>query len=136
MDHRRLSADRARALLRKLRDLNLFSGPVAITNDLHVVLAGCLSLDGPAENGVRYRVRHSDGTEAWLEIVLQQGALQLSASALESVSGPLSMSVELSCDRQGRALARELSARVRPESIDRRELEHFLRRIVRTLFRR
>src|SRR5215208_6047741 len=52
-----LSADKARALLRKLRDLNLSTGPVAITRDMAVFLGGCLSLDFPAETGGRYRAR-------------------------------------------------------------------------------
>jgi hypothetical protein len=43
--------------------------------------------------------------------------------------------VALRQDREGRAFARELGARVSPETCDRRELEHFLRRVVRTLFR-
>jgi hypothetical protein len=43
------------------------------------------------------------------------------------------LSVPVSCDRFGRACARAIGARVAPESTNERELEHFLRRVVRAL---
>ena len=66
--HRTLSQDKARTLLRKLRDRNLSAGPIAVGPRARVVLAGCLSTDAPAEGGVRYLVRLDDGSEGHLEI--------------------------------------------------------------------
>jgi hypothetical protein len=130
-----LSADKARALLRKLRDLNLSTGPVAITRDLAVFLGGCLSLDFPAETGVRYRVRTSDGREGWLELGWGTKGLEIATVGPQPFAPRGSLRVPLREDRRGRAYARELGARVFPDSCDRRELEHFLRRVVRTVFR-
>jgi hypothetical protein len=130
-----LSADKARALLRKLRDLNLSTGPVAITRDLAVFVGGCLSLDFPAESGVRYRVRTTDGREGSLEISWGQRGLEIATAGPQPFAPRGSLRIALREDRRGRAYARELGARVFPESCDRRELEHFLRRIVRTVFR-
>lgn len=130
-----LSSDKARTLLRKLRDLNLFAGPVAVTRDLEVMIAGCLSLDGPAESGVRYRLRTRDGAEGQMEISWDDSSLELSAIGPQQRMQKKCLRVRLSCDRNGRAFARELGARVSPDSCDERELEHFLRRVVRTLFK-
>lgn len=130
-----LSADKARALLRKLRDLNLSTGPVAITRNLAVFLGGCLSLDFPAETGVRYRVRTTDGREGQLELVWGQKGLELSAIGPVPFAPRANLRIPLKQDRQGRAFARELGARVLPETCDERELEHFLRRVVRTVFK-
>ena len=130
-----LSADKARALLRKLRDLNLSAGPVAVSRDLAVFLGGCLSLDFPAETGVRYRVRTTDGREGQLEMVWGQKGLELTAVGPIPFAPRGNPRVALKQDREGRAFARELGARVLPETTDTRELEHFLRRIVRTVFK-
>jgi len=123
-----LTAAKARALLRKLRDLNLTSGPVAVGRRACVQLAGCLSLDAPIEKGVRYRVLQSDGTLCLLELAWNGSALNLAA-------GEQRLEVPVTCDRRGRACAPKLGARVDPESCDTRELEHFLRRVVKTMFR-
>ena len=131
----KLSADKARTLLRRLRDLNLSSGPVAVTHRREVSLAGCLSLDAPAEKGVHYRVHSSDGSESLLEILWGPAGLELSAHDAHSTTALRRLHVAVTCDRKGRACASALGARVQPESNDRRELEHFLRRVVRTLFR-
>lgn len=129
-----LPSDKARLLLGRLRDLNLNAGPVAVTRRLGVVFAGCSSLDGPAESGVRYRLRRSDGIEGILEIGWRDALLRLSLdSALAKDRRELAVTV--TCDRLGRACARKIGARVAPESTNRRELEHFLRRVVRTLCR-
>lgn len=127
-----LPSDKARTLLRRLRDLNLTAGPVAITRDLGVVIAGCLSLDGPAEAGVRYRVRLTDGREGRLEIGFRDEHLVLSMVAATPAS-TRGMEAEVTCDRRGRACVRGIGARVAPESTDPRELEHFLRRVVRAV---
>lgn len=129
-----LSSDKARLLLRRLRDLNLNAGPVAVTARSGVIFAGCSSLDGPAEGGVRYRLRRSDGSEGMLEIGWRDAALLVSLEGGHP-GERRELSVPLTCDRRGRACARKIGARVTPESTDRRELEHFLRRIVRSLCR-
>jgi hypothetical protein len=127
-----LPSDKARTLLRRLRDLNLSTGPVAVTRELGVVIAGCLSLDGPAESGVRYLVRLSDGREGRLEIGFR-GARMTLALVGSTPASSRSLEVDVTCDRRGRACARGIGARVAPESTDTRELEHFLRRVVRAV---
>lgn len=129
-----LPSDKARLLLRRLRDLNLNAGPVAVTRGLGVVFAGCSSLDGPAESGVRYRLRRTDGTEDVLEIGWRDALLCLSLEGAPS-GGTRELAVAVTCDRKGRACARRIGARVAPESTNHRELEHFLRRVVRTICR-
>lgn len=130
-----LTAEKARSLLRKLRDLNLSSGPVAVNKSGWVKLAGCLSLDAPVEKGVRYRVAKSDGIVSLLEIAWTGSTLEVVASQLDVAHPVTKLDVGVTCDRKGRACAKALGARVHPESCDRRELEHFLRRVVKTLFR-
>lgn len=127
-----LPSDKARTLLRRLRDLNLTASPVAITRDAWVVIAGCLSLDGPAESGVRYLLRHRDGSERLLEIGWHDTTLTLSLEGARP-NERRDMRVQVTCDRRGRACARAIGARVTPESTNPRELEHFLRRVVRAL---
>lgn len=131
-----IPADKARALLRKLRDLNLSAGPIAITRRVHVAIAGCLSLDGPAEAGVRYRLRAPDGSEGTLEIAGCPSGLAFSVIGPSALPRVRSLRVEVTCDHLGRACARTLGARVSPETCDARELEHFLRRVVRALMSR
>ena len=136
-----LTGEKARALLRKLRDLNLTSGPVAVGRQTSVELAGCLSLDAPVEKGVRYRVLRDDGSVALLEITWLHDALSVAAGDLtphttsERLAPAERLHVAVTCDRKGRACAKSLGARVDPESCDRRALEHFLRRVVKTMFR-
>lgn len=129
--HRHLSEEKTRALLRKLRDLNLSAGPIALTARSRVVLAGCASADAPAESGVRYRMRFEDGLDGILEIRAGGSGLEV---ALLGARADLRISLPVTCDRQGRACVRQVGARVAPETSDARELEHFLRRIVRALF--
>lgn len=136
-----LTSEHARALLRKLRDLNLTSGPVAVGRRACVELAGCLSLDAPVEKGVRYRVLRDDGSAGLLEIAWQGDALSVAAGELAPHTPPDQLAplrrlhVAVTCDRKGRACAKALGARVAPDSSDRRALEHFLRRVVKTMFR-
>jgi len=136
-----LPGEKARALLRKLRDLNLTSGPVAVGRRACVEIAGCLSLDAPVEKGVRYRVQLNDGTSGLLEIAWSGNSLNVAAGELAAVvpadrQPPMRrIEVPVTCDRKGRACAPALGARVDPESCDTRELEHFLRRVVKTMFR-
>ncbi len=129
-----LAADRARTLLRRLRDLNLVAGPVALSREAFVTIAGCLSLDGPAEAGVRYLLRFVDGSERTLEIGWNGAGLVMSVLG----PGPADMRtlrVPVGCDEDGRACIPAIGARVRPDTTDRRELEHFLRRVVRAVAR-
>ena len=129
--HRYLSEEKTRALLRKLRDLNLSAGPIALTSRARVELAGCASTDAPAESGVRYRMRLEDGRDGLLEIRAQPAGLEV---RLSGADGERRLALLVTCDRQGRACARAVGARVAPETTDARELEHFLRRIVRAVF--
>jgi hypothetical protein len=132
LSHRDSAALQARLLLRKLRDLNLDHGPIAITRQRRATLAGCSSLDAPAESGVRYRVRFSDGSHGLLELAGATDGLHIRLEGAVPDS-PRSLGVRLSRDRQGRICAPALAARVTLRDGDRRELEHFLRRVVRTL---
>jgi len=123
----RLSAPQARELLRRLRDRNLADCPVAIGDGASVTLDGCISLDAPVEQGVRYRVRHADGSLTTLRVTCNETHLELA-------SGERSLSAEIVLDGAGRACAPELGARVSPESTEPRTIEHFLRRLVRAFF--
>lgn len=127
-----LPSDKGRTLLRRLRDLNLSGCPVAVTRERGVVIAGCLSLDGPAEAGVRYLVRLADGAERRLEIGFDGARMNLALVGPTPASSR-ALSIDVTCDQRGRACARRIGARVLPESTDSRELEHFLRRVVRAL---
>ncbi len=129
--HRYLSEEKTRALLRKLRDLNLSAGPIALTSRARVALAGCASTDVPAESGVCYRMRFEDGRDGTLEIRASEGGIDV---RLSEASAERRLALPFTCDRQGRACARSIGARVTPETCDPRELEHFLRRIVRAVF--
>ena len=143
-----ISSDKARTLLRRLRDLNLSTGPIAVRRGLTVRLAGCSSLDAPAESGVCYRVCTNDASDGVMELGWTADGLELAltrstlwakrnqaASATFSIASPAvaRMRVEVTCDHQGRACVKALGARVSPSSTDERQLEHFLRRALRTL---
>jgi hypothetical protein len=151
LSHQHFSADKARTLLRRLRDLNLSTGPIAVREDLTACLGGCSSLDAPAESGVRYRVRTSEAGENLGEVLME---LTWTAAGLElTLTGPgmsatagriappgtgagstiAKLCVPVTCDRKGRACVPEIGARISPDSTDERLLEHFLRRAVRAL---
>lgn len=123
--------DRARSLLRKLRDLNLSAEPVAITRTRRVTIGGCLSLDAPAEGGVRYRLEFEDGHEDVLELAWHPTGLDLSVSGAPQRA----RRIHLACEPDGRMCSMELVARVSPESTDPRVLARFLKRVVRTVLR-
>ena len=129
--HRYLSEEKTRALLRKLRDLNLSAGPIALSSRARVALAGCASTDAPAESGVRYRMRLEDGRDGLLEIRARPDGLEVRLSGTQEERR---LALPVTCDRQGRACARSVGARVAPETCDARALEHFLRRLVRAVF--
>ena len=133
LDQPALTPEMARSLLRRLRDLHLSTGPIAIRAGRTVAFDGCLSLDAPVEHGVRYRLSSSDGPPAVLELGLASAGLVVTLSDDADGAVGRRLAIPLSCDGKGRACARLLAARVAPESRDRRELEHFLRRVVRTV---
>ena len=133
LSHQYFSADKARTLLRRLRDLNSRAGPIAVRAGLTVFLAGCSSLDAPAESGVRYRLRADDGSEGAIELAWTDRGLALALSGAIAGAATTSLCVPITCDRKGRACVQALGARVAPESTSERELERFLRRAVRTL---
>ncbi len=122
-------------LLRRLRNSNLSAGPLAISGDFAVFPAGCSSLDFPAESGLRYRVRGTDGREGLLDLMLRAAGLELTAIGLQPLTAGGSVRVALRKDRQGGAFARELGVRPSQDTSDCRELERFLRRVVRAVFR-
>lgn len=124
------SGERIRTLLRRLRDLNLVSGPLALDGARSAELAGCLSLDAPVEQGVRYALVEQ-GTRSVLELAWRAERFEIAIAG--PGARPRRLALEASLDPQGRACVPFLRARVGPESRDRRELEHFLRRVVRTL---
>jgi hypothetical protein len=163
-----MTSEKARTLLRRLRDLNLSTGPIAVRAGLNARLAGCSSLDAPAESGVRYRLRTNDAREqtrtsnaraqtpsgdareqtmelTWtangLELALtdpiwsaaSQASTSRSASSAVASATVAKLQVNVTCDTQGRACIPAIGARVSPSSTDEHELEHFLRRVVRTL---
>lgn len=131
-----LPAERARSILRKLRDLDCRLGYIDVTSDLRVRVAGCVAPDAPVESSLRYRV-HVDGRgEHVLEIVWDAGMLELRLHAEgEDANGTESRRVPLLADPDGRASAPDIRARMHPESTDELEVERFLRRLVRAAFR-
>ena len=96
-----LPSDKARTLLRRLRDLNLVCGPVAITSDMAVIVSGCLSLDAPVEGGVAYRLRDQDGREGRLDLCWDGPRLRVEIDGI----GARRLEVALTLDRLGRACA-------------------------------
>jgi len=121
----------SRNLLRKLRDLNLAVGRLVIRDNFWVRLAGCLSVDRPVENGVHYRVVSADGREARLALVPTNDNLQLALTPNGLPSRELSVVLQL--DPSGAVTIPELSARIDVAQSGIRDLEHFMRRVVRTL---
>jgi hypothetical protein len=78
-----LTAGRARLFLRKLRDVD-WKGTHAGQQGLRLRGEGCVSLDAPVEDGVRYALSVVDGPRYVLELRLAAGAL---AVVLEEPSG-------------------------------------------------
>lgn len=122
----------ARTVLRKLRDLDLRTRHLLVQSG-RVGLEGCMSPDAPVEEGLAYRLRLADGSSARLDLSWRGGALELGLEGAGARDGQ--QRVELVTDELGRALAPSIRARMHPEACDRREVEHFLRRLVRAAFR-
>jgi len=127
-----LPGAQARALLRKLRDLNLTASPVQIDPRLRVSIEGCLTLDAPVESQLRYRLRFADGRGSRvLGIECEPGRLRLALSDPNGSEAPCVRSFDLLADGEHGAAVPELRARIDPEVALEREVEHFLRRLVR-----
>lgn len=130
-----LPARRARTLLRKLRDLNLSAARIAVHPRLAVSIAGCASLDLPAETELRYRVRTPLCEDEELVIALEDGSLRL-ARWVAGGEQRMSRLVTLLGGSSGPATVPELGARMDPDTAGARETERFLRRLVRAVFPR
>lgn len=127
------SATLLRNLLRRLRDLNLTACHIDLGRGRQVSVAGCSSLDQPVERGVRYRLRLVGCGELVLTIAARDTTLHV---ALGDDAGPGNERVRsssLTRDGSARLVAPAFRARLTQEPTP-RELEHFLRRIVRATF--
>lgn len=131
---RALPADRMRALLRRLRDLNLRAGAVAVSGGRTVRIEGCVSVDGPVESALRYRLCADVGGTALLEIAGEPGNLRLLLSDLAGTAVQRARLVPIYADARQRATAPSIAARMDLECADARAAEHFLRRVVRAIF--
>ena len=128
-----VTAEQARGLLRRFRDLNLGPCGIEVSDRGRVVVSGCLSIDAPVEGGVRYSLREVEG-ERMLVIQWDDDRLVLRLTAADDSAIDGELGVQLSCDGLGRVSAPELGARLHLESSDARHIEHFLRRIVRAVY--
>lgn len=129
----RLEPAQARELLRRLRDLNL-SALVRVAGGRRVAIEGCLSLDHPIDEELRYALNVQGDSAHVLSIGWREGLLHVALSDSSTRDLSFSLAFPLWCDEAGRATAPELQARIDPESTDPREVEHFLRRVVRRAF--
>jgi hypothetical protein len=129
-------ASHARELLRRLRDRNLAARRVAVRSGLAVSFGGGTSIDAPAEGGVRYRLG-VDARELELELgSFADGGLEISLREPGGRPNGPALRVDLGLDGERRVVSRAMGARIDVESAGERELDHFLRRVVRTAFGR
>ena len=130
---REVTAAETRELLRRLRDISLASAGIELASGAHVRLAGCVSADQPIERGVHYALLDSDGRRHLLELCSDGGglAMTLSRDERDLCEPPSSIAVELASDRFGRISAPALGARIDMAVCDPRDIEHFLRSLVR-----
>lgn len=133
-DRPTLDPAQARSLMGKLRDLNLTACTLEVEGGRRVSIDGCLSVDRPVEGELRYLLRDGEGTERVLGIRLDESRLHLSLAPRGGGDEPRERDVALHSDDEGRATVPELLARMDPESSDCREVEHFLRRLVRGVY--
>ncbi len=126
-----LSERHTRRLLRKLRDVNLGAHRVAIRNGLTISFAGCLTLDAPVEQGVRYQLRSANGERQTLTLEAHGADIEV---CLRSAESERRLLVPLSLDNQGRASSAAIAARLDVDECGRRACEHFLRRVVRGVY--
>ncbi|MEO0649974.1 MAG: hypothetical protein AAFZ65_04785 [Planctomycetota bacterium] len=123
---------RARTLLAKLRDLDLHSARISIATGLDVSLDGCSTPDASAGRPLLYRLTSCRG-DARLELRLEDGGLTIERRD-EQGSSLGSRHVRLTGGPSGLVTAPEISARIDPEQAGEREVERFLRRVVRSAF--
>jgi hypothetical protein len=123
---------RVRALLGKLRDLDLRSARIAVATGLDVALLGCTTPDVGAGGPLRYRLSSCRG-DAHLELRQVSGGLELERQDAEGRSLGLRQLL-LAGGVQGPLTAPEISARIDPDRAGEREVERFLRRVVRAAF--
>jgi len=128
-----LMPPQVRCLLSKLRDLNLSGHRVALDGGTWVSIEGCTSLDASAETGVRYVLALADGSRNTLELAWREGKLDLDVRGPQGSVPQRSLLVDITIEGET-AFSRALGSRVQPETAGARELEHFLRRIVRSVF--
>lgn len=136
--NRKISGEQARRLLQRFRDLNLGPCGIDVSRSARVTVAGCLSVDHPVEGGVRYRVQEAEGEEQVLAIHWEEGQLVLRLRSRSDNRALVQeeIEVELGCDGLGRVAAPQLGARLHLDRTEPRDIEHFLRRIVRVMYTR
>ena len=120
-----------RCLLRKLRDADLRKPHIALAGSRRVSIEGCLSLDFPVEQALRYLLRFSDGTEEVLWLAAEGSELGVWTSDRQGQELSARHQVAMTHDENGRALVPDWRARIDLETAGIRELSHFLRRLVR-----
>ena len=129
----RLLPAHERSLLRRLRDLNPSIRNLAVRRDLAVSVDGCLSLDRPVEQGVAYRLRSVGDGEQVLQLAWSGGELSIRLEG--ATREPQVLCARFTVDEHGRAISPELRARLDLDHLEPRDLEHFMRRVVRSAFR-
>lgn len=120
-----------RRILRSLRDLNLGGTRLEVKGGESVRIRGCVSMDSPVEQGVRYRIELADHRDAVLAIRAQEDRLLLRLDG----AGVQTRELVTPLECQGGEIAQcpALGARIDFRNTGARDIEHFLRRIVRGL---
>jgi hypothetical protein len=133
VDHLQAGLDPAflRALLRRLRDLNLRAARIAVGAGARVSLAGCSTCDGPVESGVVYRLSDPEGRTGRLRLSAEGSDL---VARLEWGTQLAAVRTRFGLDARGRVFSRELRLRVDLTGGASRDLERLLRRVLRSLF--
>lgn len=131
-----ISAEQVRGLLRRFRDLNLGPCGIEVASNARVTVAGCLSLDHPVERGVRYSLHEPNGAQRVLGIRWVENHLVIQLLTNDAHDAPLheELDVQLDCDGLGRIAAPVLGARLHLRDSEAKDVEHFLRRIVRAVY--
>ena len=129
-----LPAERLRCVLRKLRDLNLSGERITVDAETSVVVDGCTSLDQSPERTLRYRIRVEGSEPESLEITLGDGDLRVErhTSAAQRITV---RHLRLEGGADGPATSPDLHVRLDPEHAGSRDVERFLRRVVRVVYR-
>ena len=129
----RLAPARLRALLCKLRDADLHRRHVALAGSRRVSIEGCLSRDSPVGQVLRYLLRWPNGSQSVLELNVSGGELLVEVCGQDGTPAAERRTIALTTDERGRATAPSWGARIDPDSAGERDLDRFLRRIVRGL---